>query len=172
MCKRSLALATCLALCGCELFGHHFSKHPDDVEMDSAPLASTGACDGAPRIDPASLFDGPYSLAIQAPPEGSRVAVDGRPVPMLICTQLGCAWECCDNACGDELGCTYTLPAGPSNELCLDGEGFACGGTDCSPWCKPFSTEPEHSYRFIGTLRYEQPGRAWIEIERFCRHDD
>lgn len=165
----TLVLVVLLPSCG--LIGHHFEKHPDDVESASVAPLSSGACDGVTALAPESLFVGPYELAEDAPEAGTAVAVDGIPDGVLLCTQLGCRWECCDNSCGYEEGCAYTIRVNSYNAICLSHSDFACGGTDCSPWCRPFSTEPRHTYRFVGTIRYEGLGRPYIDVTAYCRHD-
>ncbi len=164
---RPLALLACVpALASCL----HFEHNPRDRELADIPPVSSGDCDGPELLSAGDLYVGPYELSPDRPAGGTSAAFEGRPEPMLICTELGCAWECCDNSCGTDPECAYFLRVDEYNELCLSSPEFDCGGTDCSPWCQPFSTSPRHDYRFTGTLRYDAMG-ATLEVASYCRVD-
>lgn len=169
-----VAFVTSVALVGCALLdGHSPSKHPRDVEQESIPAVGSGECDGPEPTAADSLFVGPYEIADDIPESGTTVAFVGEPIGSLTCTQLGCASSCCDNSCGYSPDCPFMLRVDDYNEVCLQHPDYACGGTDCSPWCEPFSTEPEHDYRFVGTLRHgdgvDFAGRVVLEVESHCR---
>lgn len=146
--------------------------HPDDTEKP-APSVTDGACDGVPVVSPESLFAAPYRLADAdaRPAEGARVAFEGAPRGISLCTQRGCAFECCDNSCGYAKDCAYALTAGAYNRVCLSHTGFSCGGTDCSGFCTPFGSQPEGRYRFVGTVRYPEGslGGATLEVTAYCK---
>jgi len=165
--NRPLALLACVPVLASCL---HFEHNPKDRELADVPALSSGACDGPELASLDDLYSGPYALSPGRPDAGSTVAFEGRPEPMLICTELGCAWECCDNSCGTDPGCTYFLPVDDYNSLCLSSPDFDCGGTDCSPWCQPFSTSPRHDYRFTGTIRYDSM-HATLDVASYCRVD-
>jgi hypothetical protein len=172
--KAVFGVVASLALTGCAaLDGHRPSEHPRDVEQESIPAVSSGECAGPEPTDQASLFEGAYELSDDIPESGTRVTLVGRPMGVLICTQLGCASSCCDNSCGYSPDCPYSLRVGENNEVCLQHGDYQCGGTDCSPWCEPFSTDPKHDYRFVGTLRHGEDvdamGRVVLEVESQCR---
>lgn len=151
-------------------FGHSYEKNESDIEDPNIPAVSSGLCEGAEILSVESLYKEPYLLADALPTEDARVAFEGKPLGGLVCTQLGCDFECCDNSCGYSGDCPFSLKAADGyNYLCLRLESFACGGTDCSPWCEPFSTEPAHDYRFVGKLRYTGKLSAALEVEAFCR---
>jgi hypothetical protein len=156
----------------CGFVGHHFEKHRDDIESESIVSTAAGGCSHVEIVAASQLFDGPYEFADDRPVDGTRVAFEGMPQGQLACTQLGCEWECCENSCGYAPECTFSLrPEGDEyNRLCLSHADFACGGTDCSPWCAPFSTEPEHRYRFVGTIHYDG-SRARLDVDEYCRID-
>jgi hypothetical protein len=118
-----------------------------------------------------ALYQAPYVLAENLPPAATRVAFEGVPLGAVLCTQLGCASECCDNGCGFASECPFALPIDRYNELCLVHETYACGGTDCSPWCHPFSTEPRRRYRFVGELSYQGRTRASLAVTSVCWDD-
>lgn len=158
--------------------GLHKRPHADDVEVASVPLVASGECDGAPLVDAASFFTGPLVLSDGRPKQGTVIAVDGAPQARMVCTLMGCNSECCNNGCGHSGGCTYVIAAGAENEICLGRDDFACGGTDCSGWCRPFSTHPSHRYRFVGEVVYvgvaepktSVPG-VKLQVQKFCRLD-
>ena len=158
------ALLPALAAC------YHFEHNPKDRELDDVPLLSSGACDGPEVVPLHTLYVGPYELSPERPDAGSSVAFQGTPRPMLICTELGCSWECCENSCGYDPDCAYFLRVDEYNEVCLASPDFACGGTDCSPWCQPFSTSPRFGYRFTGTITYDIM-RATLQVDSYCRVD-
>lgn len=59
----------------------------------------------------------------------------------------------------------------PYNEICLEHSSFACGGTDCSPFCEPFSHAPKERYRFVGRVEYDELSlgkRPFLHVEKFC----
>jgi len=167
MIRRLALLAWLPALASCL----HLEHNPRDREISDIPSASSGACDGPALVSAGDLYAGPYELSPDRPGEGTSAAFEGRPEPMLICTELGCPWECCDNSCGTDRDCAYFLRVDDYNELCLSSPDFDCGGTDCSPWCQPFSTSPRHDYRFTGTLRYDAM-RATLDVASYCRIDE
>ena len=141
----------------------------DTSNHETATALASSDCDGAPVVDPAALFSGKDVLAEVRPTDHSVVAIDGLPTPRLICTLVGC--DCC-NDCGYDPQCPYALAAGPQNEVCLKSSGFACGGKSCSTWCTPFSTQPQHRYRFVGELQYfgapqSVPG-ARLAVTKIC----
>ncbi|MCA9588453.1 MAG: hypothetical protein KC657_24215 [Myxococcales bacterium] len=158
-------------MCGCGLTPTK-EAHPEDVEKP-APSAADGSCDGVPVVAAASLFGGPYQLVDEGarPAEGSRVAFEGAPQGIAMCSQKGCAFECCDNACGAATDCPYALTVGKYNRVCLSNAAFTCGGTDCSGYCTPFSTRAQSSYRFVGTVRYPKGtlGGAVLEVTGYCK---
>lgn len=150
--------------------GPSFEKNERDVESEAILGIDSGACDHVGVLTVESLYAAPYQLTDNLPPEGVKVAFDGKPQGSVLCTQLGCNFECCNNSCGYSPDCPFLLRAADGyNDLCLRNEGFACGGTDCSPWCEPFSTEPAHPYRFVGTLKYTGKLSATLDVETFCR---
>jgi hypothetical protein len=155
---------------------YHKQPHPDDVEA-AAPPVSSGACDGVQVIEAASLFAGDRQLSASRPANGSMVAIDGSPQPSMACTELGCDSECCNNECGF-LECAYLISVDEQNRICLDREDFACGGTDCSGWCRPFTKTPSHRYRFVGELGYtggEEFRSSYVgvrlAVQKYCRLD-
>jgi hypothetical protein len=156
-----------LTAMGCGKSKEHNDK---DVESDAVPRLAPGRCDDAAVVAATSLFDASFEPSPDRPPEGSRVALEGIPRAVLACTQLGCSWECCDNGCGSSPECTYDLPVGAGTSVCLAGAGLTCGGTDCSPYCTPFSTAPKRRYRFVGTLRY-RARETFLDLETYCRID-
>lgn len=164
-----------LALTSCALVGPSKEDHPRDVETSSAPKVTAGACEGddAQTLAPSTFFDGPFKPSDTRPAAGSIVAFEGIPQAQLICTQLGCNSECCDNSCGFDRDCPYVLrdENDRSNEVCLSHDSFACGGTDCSPFCEPFSHAPKQRYRFVGHIDYREQSLGQtpiLRIERFC----
>jgi hypothetical protein len=159
MTRIALALAaTALVTLGCEAAFDdgpgEGSQNPKDIEADFPALAS-GQCGSVAPRKAEDVFSGVGILSLSAPAPGTTVAFDGVPHAEPACTQAGCSGTCCNNPCGWVKGCPYTLrtPDG-LNQICLDGAGFGCGGTDCSPWCSPFSTEPAHTYRLVGQILY------------------
>lgn len=151
--------------------GPSYEKNDKDVEDAGIEGVSLGLCDDVPVLSVESLFVEPYQLSDQLPAPGARVAFEGKPQGGLICTQLGCNFECCDNSCGYSEDCPFSLEAADGfNRLCLQHKSFACGGTDCSPWCVPFSTEPAHAYRFVGTVEVGSGlANIHLKVESFCR---
>lgn len=85
----------------CAVFGPSKEDDPRDVE------ATTARCeaDQAPTLEPASFFVGPYQASTTRPVRGSIVALEGMPRANMICSQRGCASECCDNGCGADTEC-------------------------------------------------------------------
>lgn len=173
-------MALCLVsglsvLSACALFGPSKEEHPRDVETSSAPKISGGACEGddAPTLAPSSFFAGPYEPSSSRPAIGSIVAFEGIPRANMMCTQKGCEFECCNNSCGAELDCEYVLrdQNDQFNEVCLSHASFACGGSDCSPFCEPFSHAPHQKYRFVGRVEYREKSlgqKPILRIEKFC----
>jgi hypothetical protein len=165
-----------LALSSCALFGPSKEEHPRDVETSSAPKVTGGACEGddAPTLAPATFFAGPYEPSDTRPAMGSIIAFEGIPQAQLICTQRGCEFECCDNACGFDADCPYVLrdENDAYNEVCLSHSSFACGGNDCSPFCEPVSHAPRQKYRFVGRVEYREKSLGQtpiLRIEKFCQ---
>lgn len=154
--------AVCLASCNS---GPQRRPHSSDVETSTAPAAASGECDGAPVFEVASLVPSEAQPASSRPEEGSVVAVEGVPQPQMVCTMLACDAACCNNSCGYARECPYSLRV-DDKEICLLREDFQCGGTDCSGWCSPFSTQPKHRYRFVGKLE-----GAKLHVQKFCRLD-
>ena len=150
--------------------------HPDNVEDESIPAVSSGACDGPDPIPLSEIFDDEGRLLDSPPEEGTLVAVEGIPHANLFCTQKGCNAECCENSCGYLADCAYSLPVGGQlDEFCVAHDDFSCGGTDCSPVCRPFSTDPQNRYRFVGRLEYKEPvrgGGAVLRVDSYCRIDE
>jgi hypothetical protein len=173
---RFILLVAAAAVCvsSCSLFR---SSNPNDVEDEGVPSVASGACDGVPVIDAASLMPAVQRLSANAPASGSVVALEGTPRGELICTAMACSSKCC-NGCGHMPDCTYSLAAGTNGSICLSHERFECGGMDCDPWCRPFSYTPKHRYRFVGKISYILPHGPEgmllgvnVEVEKFCRID-
>ena len=155
-----------LTLTGCsELFGYSFEHNPKDEE-ETFLSAEEGGCE-VEVVELSSFFNEDRELSADRPPEGSLITLEGRPQSNMICTMLGCNWECCNNSCGYMTGCAYSLNVDSYNKICLSHESFSCGGTDCSPWCSPFSSNPQHDYRFYGSVSYEDNWPT-LEVERIC----
>jgi hypothetical protein len=172
---RSAALLLVLAMSSCALFGPSLEEHPRDGETTSAPATNNGTClnDEATTLAPSTLFSAPHRASEDRPAVGSLIAFEGIPQARLVCTQLGCQFECCDNKCGADQECPYVLrdEADPTNEVCLAHSSFACGGSDCSPFCEPFSHAPKQRYRFVGRVDYRQQSLGQtpiLRIDRFC----
>ena len=171
---RFAVFASLLMTSAC-LLGYSKEDHPRDVETTSAPKVTAGSCEGdeAPTLAPASFFSG-LRPSDTRPAAGSIVAFEGIPLAQLICTQKGCQSECCDNSCGFQTECPYVLRdegAPSTNEICLAHSSFECGGTDCSPFCEPFSHAPKQKYRFVGRVEYRNASLGQtpiLRIERFC----
>jgi hypothetical protein len=170
---RFLAVAM---LSSCALFGPSKEDHPRDVETSSVPKTTSGACEGdsAPTLAPSTFFVGPYQPSETRPAFGSIVAFEGTPRANMMCSQRGCEFECCDNGCGAEPECEYVLrdETDQFNEVCLAHPSFACGGSDCSPFCEPFSHAPKQRYRFVGRIEYRENDvkrTPILRIERFCQ---
>ena len=161
-------LAPLVLLLLCEAACYRIRHNSKDIEDPDIPPLSSGACDDVPVMAVQDLYVGPYELSPTRPDAGTVVAFEGRPTAMLMCTERGCEWECCDNACGYDPECACSLRADDYNRLCLASDGFACGGTDCSPWCRPFSTAPEYTYRFVGSIRYNGL-LAYLDVAAYCR---
>lgn len=145
--------------------------HPDNVEREDIATAASGACGAATPVDPATFFSGPYTASKTRPAPGTELAFDGVPRGRSLCTQKGCSFECCDNACGYEKACPYALEIDKYNHVCLTHADFACGGSDCSMYCTPFSDEPKNRYRFVGLVRYDDGQRPILDVTRYCRVD-
>lgn len=150
----------------CAVFGPSKEDHPRDVEVARSPCEP----DPAPTLEPASFFAGPYQASATRPARGSVVALEGTPRPNMICSQRGCASECCDNGCGADPECPYVLRVDAANEVCLANAEFECGGTDCKGYCAPFSQAPKQRYRFVGEIDYrESLGRTpMLRVQRYC----
>lgn len=162
-----------VGLSACALFGPSKEEDPRDVEKGDAPKVMAGACDGdqAPTLAPSSFFAGPHEASRERPAIGALVAFEGIPRAQIVCSQRGCEFECCDNGCGADTECAYTLGDDAGNEVCLAHDSFACGGTDCSPFCEPFSSSPKQRYRFVGHIDYREQSLGQtplLRIERFC----
>jgi hypothetical protein len=173
---RFAALGLVLILSSCALIGPSKEQDPRDVETSSAPKITGGACEGdvAPTLAPSTFFAGPFKPSESRPAAGSIVAFEGIPRAQMMCTQKGCEFECCDNHCGFDAECPYVLQdeSDPQNEVCLAHSSFACGGTDCSPFCEPFSHTPQQKYRFVGHVDYREQslGKTPIlRVEKFCQ---
>lgn len=169
------AFACFLAVSSCALFGPAKEEHPRDVETSSAPKTSGGACEGddAPTLAPSAFFAGPYEPSSARPEAGAIVAFEGVPQAQLVCTQLGCQFECCENSCGALDDCAYVLrdENDRGKEVCLSHDAFACGGHDCSPFCEPFSHAPKQKYRFVGRIDYRDRSAGKtpvLRVDRFC----
>lgn len=145
----------------------HYEKNPRDAEQPF-PELSAQHCGDAEVVEVSAFFSGFLLPAADRPDQGTRIAVEGTPQALAMCTSLGCSWECCDNDCGYALDCPYRLSTPDGNEVCLVRADFECGGTDCSPYCAPFSTAPAGHYRFVGTIAYEGP-RPTLLVEDVCR---
>jgi hypothetical protein len=170
MLRAWVSLPAMLVAFGCgALLGYRIHEHPDDREDQGVPGIVEGGCDDADVVELSSLF-GADGLPAADAPVGQRVALEANPEGVLICTQRGCNFECCDNGCGYELGCAYQLGDGLS-AVCLDHEDFRCGGSDCSAYCSPLSQAPAHDYRFVGTLEL-RGGRLTLATEAYCRADE
>lgn len=172
---RFAGLVFAVLLSSCVLERYSKEDHPRDVETTSAPKIDQGACenDDAPTLAPSSFFAGPHRASPTRPAAGSVVAFEGVPLAQLICTQLGCESECCDNSCGGSTDCEYVLrDESGVNEVCLSHPSFACGGTDCSAFCEPFSSAPKRRYRFVGRVEYREQSVGQppiLRVERFCQ---
>ncbi|EAU66222.1 hypothetical protein STIAU_8284 [Stigmatella aurantiaca DW4/3-1] len=139
---------------------------------EAAGAAASGACQDAPTVELPSLFASPADAASR-PEAGAVVAMEGTPLAGLVCTLMACDAKCCNNACGSTEGCPFTLATEQGN-LCLSHQDFACGGTDCSPWCRPFNLSEKRRYRFVGTLSYQagqEPPGATLHVQKFCPID-
>lgn len=168
--RATATLCTLLVAVGCgALLGYRIHEHPDDREDPDVDSVAEGGCADAEIVALASLF-GDDGLPAADAPVGRRLALEGNPEGVLICSQRGCNFECCDNGCGYEIGCAYQLGEGLS-AVCLDHEDFRCGGSDCSAYCSPLSQAPEHDYRFVGTLEL-RGGRLTLALDEYCRADD
>jgi hypothetical protein len=142
--------------------GDLFRSNPGDVE-EEAPSVATGECDGVP------IFDRDH-LIKRVPRAGTIVALDGVPRARIVCTLKACDTECC-NECGSPVGCPYALPS-DEGDVCLSHPDFQCGGMDCALECNPFSSAPQHRYRFVGKVVYEPAyGEPTLEVQKFCRID-
>ncbi|MDC0710213.1 hypothetical protein POL68_17180 [Stigmatella sp. ncwal1] len=164
-----LAAVAALLLTSCHA-GHNKAVPPANAGAEGAGASASGDCQGVPTVELASLFTSPEASTSARPEAGAVVAVEGMPLGGLACTLMGCDAKCCNNTCGSVEGCAYTLASEQGN-LCLNHKDFACGGTDCSPWCRPFSLSAERRYRFVGTLSFpagqEAPG-ATLHVQKFC----
>jgi hypothetical protein len=163
-----LAAVAAVLLTSCHA-GHNKGQPPANASEAAPPLAS-GECEGVPVVETDAVFASPESRR----GAGQVVALDGTPLAGLVCTQMGCAEKCCNNACGSPEGCAFTLATEQGN-LCLSHKDFACGGTDCSPWCRPFSLTEQGRYRFVGTVVYPAAGQeasgngATLQVQKVCR---
>ena len=171
--RTSKVIASSLRLCsvagGLVLLLGCIQAHPDDVERDDIPDCATTDL-AVMRAEDFFAGADPWVPAEDRPEDGETVAVVGWPRGGLLCTQLGCSFDCCDNSCGFMGDCAYSLEAGhPSNQVCLSHEDFACGGTDCSPYCRPFGRDPRHQYRFVGEVFYEDGPDPIIRVKDYCR---
>lgn len=173
--RSSIVVVALSCLASCAILGPSKEENPRNVESANAPKTSDGACEGddAPTLAPATFFAGPYEASKTRPAAGTFVAFEGIPRAQLICTQKGCNSECCDNSCGYESDCAYVLRDDNDrfNEICLEHSTFNCGGTDCSPFCEPFSSSPKQRYRFVGHIDYREQSLGQtplLRIERFC----
>lgn len=170
-----LAVSGLSVLSACALFGPSKEEHPRDVETASAPKVSSGSCEGddAPTLATSSFFVGPHEPSAARPASGSVVAFEGIPRANMMCSQRGCEFECCDNGCGAEPECEYVIGDANDrfNQVCLSHSSFACGGSDCSPFCEPFSHAPKQKYRFVGRVEYRDNALGQtpiLHIEKLC----
>lgn len=160
----SFALVT-LTRCG-DAFDY---TPPPNFEDPAIPSVLSGAC-GNLEVTPLDQLYAPGG-----PGAGATVAIEALPYVPMTCTRSGgdaCppydgGDECCGCAFDDE--CTYVAndwSLGAS--ICVYSADFACGfGDGCRPSCTPFSGEPRHRYRFIGTLRpATSPG---LDVTAYCR---
>jgi hypothetical protein len=149
--------------------GHNTGQPPANAAGPVAPPAASRECEGVAVVEAASLFE-----ASARPEAGRVVAIDGTPLAGLVCTQRGCDAKCCNNTCGSVEGCAFTLATEQGN-VCLSHKDFACGGTDCSPWCRPFRLNEEGRYRFVGSVVYPAAGQessgagATLQVQKFCQ---
>lgn len=147
------------------------SKEESSRDVETTAAAACAPDDEVPALDPTTLFAGPREPSPTRPERGSRVAFEGVPQANILCSQRGCEFECCDNGCGSNAECTYALHVDAVNQVCLDEASFECGGTDCSPYCVPFSQSPKRRYRFVGTIDYRDGTLGTppvLRIERYC----
>jgi hypothetical protein len=160
-------------LIGASLFAACISgreKTPNPKDVESGDFPGLTACTGPAPNAVDDFFPGADGGG-QRPAAGSTVAIEGVPDAMLVCTQLGCEEECCENDCGYAAGCTYVLRTTPDHTICLDHADYVCAGTDCSPYCAPFSTHPRNSYRFEGTIEYPTTSsNPTLHVEAVCRN--
>ncbi|WP_225408833.1 hypothetical protein [Stigmatella hybrida] len=168
-----LAAVAAVLLTSCHA-GHNKGQPPANAAEAVAPPLASKECEGVAVVEAASVFASPEGAGGMRPAAGQVVAIDGTPLAGLVCTQMGCDAKCCNNTCGSVEGCPFTLATEQGN-LCLSHKDFACGGTDCSPWCRPFSLTEQGRYRFVGTLAYPAPGQeasgngATLQVQKVCQ---
>lgn len=160
-----------LAIVACNPFAKELEPHPRNVE--AATGEPSDGCEGATVVAVEALVSGMHGGIVGGAGQPAAVAVDGKPKAQLACTQLGCSFECCDNSCGASTDCAFAVEAPDGSKLCLAHSTFECGGTDCSAYCVPFSTDPRHRYRFVGTPRSVTPGRGspTLDVTKWCLLD-
>lgn len=163
----SLASAAVVPSC----FAPSPEANPEDVERDDIATVASGACGARTPDDALALFSGPNGPNARRPAEGTELVLDGVPRGRNVCTGRGCSFECCDEPCGGEPDCTYALAVDEFNSVCLAHASFTCGGSDCSPYCAPFSLEPKRRYRFVGAVRYDAVRRPTLVLTSYCRVD-
>lgn len=158
---RNILLLQTFLLSGCCIWSpsmmYEQSSHPNNIEDSEIPTVEEGQCNGYQLVDSVSTVA-----------DGDFIAVEGRPQGQLVCTLLGCDSECCMNACGYMDGCVYTITDSNGDGVCLSHPDFICGGSDCSPYCEPFSMHAQHRYRFLGQL-VREGHNVTLEVSQYCR---
>lgn len=161
---RIFALLQAVLLSGCCIWSpslrYEESIHPNNIENTEIPPVSSGQCDGQQLVD-----------SIGSVADGELIVIEGQPQGHLVCTLLGCDSDCCMNSCGYSDRCPYTITDVNGVGLCISHTDFVCGGSDCSPYCAPFSLRAENLYRFVGQLVWEGQN-ATLEVTEFCRYDE